>query len=82
MKVTVSPNFKQGEEGNCSITLSERNIQMLLQYGAIHKHVFGMGSMDIQVEPNELHYTPEKEASHQRLTDPDLALRGRGKDLG
>lgn len=52
-------------DGGYRIALSQRNMEMLKHYGAIHK-----GMNTIVVESNDIHYTPEQEKQHQLFTDP------------
>lgn len=69
MKVEASEDFIQGKQGQCNILLSERNIEMLQQYGAVYKGLYFGGGIEIKVEPNEVHYSAEIEAAHVAYTD-------------
>lgn len=69
MRFEITEDFKEMVSGNATIFLSQRNLDMLIKYGAVHKSYPGHGGMEILVEPNEVHYSPEKEEVHKRFTD-------------
>lgn len=72
MRLDITPDFVAGEKGNAAIYISQRNVDMILQYNGVFKGLRGLGGIEILVEPNEVHYSEESEKKHQLYTDDYL----------